>query len=90
MMYDFHIFAHDCLRRIYILTERPKEASNIVDQMKNLLNSNERSRSFIKYFDLLDSDIATVLKFDLQLPLSSSPDDYLLPSNEVSEKVRKY
>ena len=44
MMYDFHIFAHDCLRRIYILTERPKEASDIVDQMKNLLNSNERSR----------------------------------------------
>jgi|ETNmetMinimDraft_26_1059896.scaffolds.fasta_scaffold26276_1 radical SAM superfamily enzyme YgiQ (UPF0313 family) len=60
-MYDFHIFAHDCLRRVYKSSGDTKKESNTIETMKMLLKSNETSRSFRKYFDLLDDEIVAHL-----------------------------
>ncbi len=56
-MYDFHIFAYDCLRRVYKETGNFEKENNIIEQMKMLLETNDRAKSFRKYFDLLD-DVA--------------------------------
>ena len=63
-MYDFHIFAYDCLRRIYRCTGSKKKELKIIEKMKHLLEVNELSRSFVKYIDLLDDEIVTVLNRD--------------------------
>jgi radical SAM superfamily enzyme YgiQ (UPF0313 family) len=59
--YDFHLFAFDCLRRIYKETGRGSEERQVVSQMLELIRSSGKAQSFYKYFDLLDDDIATTL-----------------------------
>ncbi len=56
-MYDFHIFAYDCLRRVYKYTEDSKKESETIKTMKMLMDTNSKSRKFKKYFDLLDDEI---------------------------------
>ena len=56
-MYDFHIFAYDCLRRIYKCTGDFEKESETIKTMKMLIGSNVKSREFQKYFDLLDDEI---------------------------------
>ena len=62
MMYDFHIFAYDCLRRIYKETGNEQKESEIVEQMKGVLTTNKKAQSFRKYFDLLDPSILKMLE----------------------------
>ena len=54
--FDFHIFAHDCLRRIYKEKNDIQKEREVVMKMKELLSSNEKAKSFEKYFDLLDDN----------------------------------
>jgi len=59
---DFHLFAFDCLRRIYGLTGRKKDEQQTIDHMIHLFKNNPRSRELKKYFDLLDFDISQKLE----------------------------
>jgi radical SAM superfamily enzyme YgiQ (UPF0313 family) len=56
-MYNFHVFAYDCLRRVYKYTGESEKEFETIENIKTLLSSDEKSRSFQKYFDLLDDEI---------------------------------
>jgi len=53
-IYDFHVFAWDCLRRVYALTNRHDEAEKITRKIKQLLETNPASKGFVKYMHLLE------------------------------------
>ena len=59
--FDFHIFAHDCLRRICLHTGDDDGARRVQDQMKHLMETNPKAQSFRTYFDLLDDEIRSFL-----------------------------
>lgn len=54
--FDFHIFAHDCLRRIYKEKKDFQKEKEVVQKMKELLLSNNKAKSFVKYFDMFDDE----------------------------------
>ena len=58
---DFHIFAYDCLRRIYKANGSVNKENKIIDRMKLLMEQDKKAQSFTKYFDLLDKDIQNTL-----------------------------
>jgi radical SAM superfamily enzyme YgiQ (UPF0313 family) len=59
--YDFHVFAYDCLRRVYKATGNFEKESRTIETMQMLLNSNSKSQMFRKYFDLLDDEVLACL-----------------------------
>jgi anaerobic magnesium-protoporphyrin IX monomethyl ester cyclase len=59
--YNFHIFAYDCLRRVYKASGNFEKESETIQTMKVLMGSNVKSREFRKYFDLLDDEILSHL-----------------------------
>jgi tetratricopeptide (TPR) repeat protein len=61
-MYDYHIFAYDCLRRIYKETGNRQKENEIFEQMIAVLASNKKAQSYRKYFNFLDNDIRKVLE----------------------------
>ncbi len=63
---DFHIFAYDCLRRVYKESGRVNKENKIIDKMKLLMEQDKKARSFSRYFDLLDNDIRTTLSASAQ------------------------
>ncbi len=65
--YDFHIFAYDCLRRVYKATGNSEKESETIETMKALVSSNEQSRAFRKYSDLLDDEILAHLNDSFEM-----------------------
>lgn len=63
---DFHIFAYDCLRRVYKESGSVNKENKIIDKMKLLMEQDKKARSFSRYFDLLDNDIRTTLSACVQ------------------------
>lgn len=59
--FDFHLFAHDALYRIYKHTGRITEASEILETMKELLLNNKKSQGFLKYLYLLEAETKNYL-----------------------------
>jgi hypothetical protein len=60
--FEFHIFAYDCLRRIALQTGDSEGACNVLDQMKQLMETNPKSQSFRTYFDMLDDETQAYLE----------------------------
>ena len=71
--YSFHIFAHDCLRRVYKGIGDVVKESETIETMKVLINSNSKSQSFRKYFDLLDDEILAQLPAAPSGPSNAKP-----------------
>jgi len=51
--FDFHIFAYDCLKRVYNLTKQYNKAEEIEKKMNYLMDTNPASQGFKKYMYLL-------------------------------------
>jgi anaerobic magnesium-protoporphyrin IX monomethyl ester cyclase len=60
--FDFHVFAHDCLRRIALHTGDSEGARAAAVRMKQLLETDQKSQLFKAYFDLLDDEIRAYLE----------------------------
>ena len=71
--YSFHIFAHDCLRRVYKGIGDVVKESETIETMKVLISSNSKSQSFRKYFDLLDDEILAQLPAAPSGPSNAKP-----------------
>ena len=54
---DFHVFAFESLRQIYLKTGRKSEAQDTARHMERLLAHNPLSSSFLRYLDMLPDDI---------------------------------
>ena len=59
--FNFHIFAYDCLRRIYKQTGKKQKEDEIIGRMRHLMATNKKSQSFVEYFDLLDDECRALL-----------------------------
>ena len=66
-IYDFHIFAYDCLRRVYKATGNSEKEFETIETMKALVSSNDKSRAFRKYWDLLDDEILAHLNGSVEM-----------------------
>lgn len=51
------IFAFDALRRIYRHAKNPEKENAMLRRMESLMQTDQATHSYIKYFDLLESDI---------------------------------
>ena len=66
-VYDFHVFAYDCLRKIYKATGDSRKEFKTIETMKSLVSSNDKARSFRKYSDLLDDEILAHLNESFEM-----------------------
>ena len=64
------------MRRVYKATGNFEKESKTIETMKMLINSNDKSRAFRKYFDFLDDEILAYLNdsFEMsQVGVSNDP-----------------
>jgi hypothetical protein len=54
--FEFHIFAYDCLRRVYKLKGDTAASQKILHQMKHLLQTRGEAQEFTRYLYLLEPE----------------------------------